>query len=403
MNILYITMDGFDTASPNNQMAEQLIDGFLKLGNRVRLIQSERKHTYDVLPGTLVGRDGLTVDTLSRKVIDKSNFVVRYLDEAKYAFQMISYAIKRRDFDVVFLQSCPTVFFQEVLLKLFVRKPVLYNVYDVWPGQTKSLNINKMVYAGMDLLSRAVYRMSSAVVVLSEDMVEACADAGCPRSKLHIVPPWFDDRRNYDIPWEKNRFVKKFDISHDKFYVQFAGSVGLQFNWKTMFEVAKLLRDEPDIVVQIIGDGCVKKDFMDAVDAEGLTNVAFYPLQPVDMVPDVYSTGDVCLIPLRREVIYTGTPSKMPILLACGKAIVSSVEKDSLYAAMVEREDLGVCVEIDNAEELATAIRTLHGDPERLTRLCEHGRAYARENLSRTVCVKRMEQVLEGIRRGGEA
>lgn len=255
----------------------------------------------------------------------------------------------------------------------------------------------------MDLLSRAVYRMSSAVVVLSEDMVEACADAGCPRSKLHIVPPWFDDRRNYDIPWEKNRFVKKFDISHDKFYVQFAGSVGLQFNWKTMFEVAKLLRDEPDIVVQIIGDGCVKKDFMDAVDAEGLTNVAFYPLQPVDMVPDVYSTGDVCLIPLRREVIYTGTPSKMPILLACGKAIVSSVEKDSLYAAMVEREDLGVCVEIDNAEELATAIRTLHGDPERLTRLCEHGRAYARENLSRTVCVKRMEQVLEGIRRGGEA
>lgn len=28
MNILYITMDGFDTASPNNQMAEQLIDGF---------------------------------------------------------------------------------------------------------------------------------------------------------------------------------------------------------------------------------------------------------------------------------------------------------------------------------------------------------------------------------------
>ena len=136
MNILYITMDGFDTASPNNQMAEQLIDGFLKLGNRVHLIQSERKHTYDVLPGTLVGRDGLTVDTLSRKVIDKSNFVVRYLDEAKYAFQMISYAIKRRDFDVVFLQSCPTVFFQEVLLKLFVRKPVLYNVYDVWPGQT---------------------------------------------------------------------------------------------------------------------------------------------------------------------------------------------------------------------------------------------------------------------------
>ena len=41
MNILYIAMDGFDTASPNIQMAGQLIDGLLKPGNRVHLIQSE--------------------------------------------------------------------------------------------------------------------------------------------------------------------------------------------------------------------------------------------------------------------------------------------------------------------------------------------------------------------------
>ena len=112
MNILYITMDGFDTASPNNQMAEQLIDGFLKLGHSVHLIQSERKHEYDTLPETLVGREDFTSDTLPRKVIDKSNFVKRYLDEAKYAFQVIPYARKYRDCDVVFLQSCPTVFFK---------------------------------------------------------------------------------------------------------------------------------------------------------------------------------------------------------------------------------------------------------------------------------------------------
>lgn len=38
MNILYITMEGFDHASPNSLMAEQLIEGFLKLGSRVHLI-----------------------------------------------------------------------------------------------------------------------------------------------------------------------------------------------------------------------------------------------------------------------------------------------------------------------------------------------------------------------------
>ena len=315
---------------------------------------------------------------------------------------MIPCARKHRDCDVVFLQSCPTVFFQEALLKLFVRKPILYNVYDVWPGQTKSLNINRLIYAGMDLLSRLVYRMSSAVVVLSEDMVEACAKAGCPREKLQVVPPWYDDRREYGIDWENNRFVKKFSIPRNKFYVQFAGSIGLQFNWRTMFEVAKLLGDESDIVIQIVGDGCVKKQFVETVRKKGLLNVEFYPLQPVDMVPDVYSAGDICLIPLRQEVIYTGTPSKMPILLACGKAIVSSVEKDSLYAAMVEREELGICVEIDNADELAAAIRELYFNKERLAYLCEHGRHYAKKNLSRSVCVKKMEEALVKISRGSE-
>lgn len=401
MNILYITMDGFDTASPNNQMAEQLIDGFLKLGHNVHLIQSERKHTYKTLPSSLVDRQGLSVDTIPRKVIDKSNFIKRYLDEAKYAFQMIPHAKRHRDCDVVYLQSCPTVFFQALLLKIFVRRPILYSVYDVWPGQAKGLNINKLVYAGMDMLSRAMYSMSSSVVVLSEDMVEACVDAGCPREKLRIVPPWYDDRRDYDIAWHENRFVKKYSIPQDRFYVQFAGSIGLQFNWRTMLEVAKLLRGERDIHLQIVGDGLVKQQFMDAVEVEGLDNVAFYPLQPVEMVADVYSAGDVCLIPLRRKVIYTGTPSKMPILLACGKAIVSSVEKDSLYAAMVEREELGICVDIDNADELAAAIRGLYSNKERLAYLCEHGRLYAKENLSRSVCVKKMEEALTEISRGG--
>lgn len=381
-------------------MAEQLIDGFIGLGHTVHLIQSERKHTYDVLPDSLVERKGLSVDTVSRKVIDKSNFVIRYLDEVKYAFQMIPYAKRHRDCDVIFLQSCPTVFFQEVLLKLFVRKPVLYNVYDVWPGQTKSLKINKLVYRGMALLSRLVYRMSSAVVVLSEDMVEACVQAGCLREKIRIVPPWYDDRRSYVIPWEKNRFVEKYSIPSNYFYVQFAGSIGLQFNWKTMFEVARLLKEEKAIVFQIIGDGCVKEDFVHAVEAEKLENVLFFPLQPVGLVPDVYSAGDVCLIPLRREVIYTGTPSKLPILLACGRAVVSSVEKDSLYAQRVMGEELGICVEIDNAPELAAAIMELFSNQDTLRVLSVHGRDYASGHMSRTVCVKQMEQVLLEITEG---
>ena len=42
MKILYLTMDGYDTAGPNNQMSMVMIREFTKHGYRVHLIQSRR-------------------------------------------------------------------------------------------------------------------------------------------------------------------------------------------------------------------------------------------------------------------------------------------------------------------------------------------------------------------------
>lgn len=388
-------MDGFDTASPNNQMAEQMIDWFLEDGHFVHLIQSKRTGNYPTLPPNLCDRDHLTCDTIQRPVVDKKNFVNRYLEEAQYAFRLIGFARKHRDCDVIFVQSCPTVFLQEILLKIFIDKPIVYNIYDVWPGQAKSLGINPLIYKGMELLQRIAYRLSSEVMVLSDDMALACEKAGCDGAKISVIPPWFDDRRTYDIPWHENRFVKKYDLSDEPFYVQFAGSIGLQFDYRTMFEVASILASEENIVIQIVGDGIVKQPFVDMVDNAGLKNVIFLPLQPIDLVPDVYSASDICLIPLRKEVIRTGTPSKMPILLACGKVIVSSVEKDSAYAAMVERENIGVCVDIGDAEELAATILALYNNKAQFNEIKARGLAYAHANLSREVCASKVLDLLK--------
>ena len=232
-------------------------------------------------------------------------------------------------------------------------------------------------------------------MVLSDDMALACEKAGCDGAKISVIPPWFDDRRTYDIPWHENRFVKKYDLSDEPFYVQFAGSIGLQFDYRTMFEVASILASEENIVIQIVGDGIVKQPFVDMVDNAGLKNVIFLPLQPIDLVPDVYSASDICLIPLRKEVIRTGTPSKMPILLACGKVIVSSVEKDSAYAAMVERENIGVCVDIGDAEELAATILALYNNKAQFNEIKARGLAYAHANLSREVCASKVLDLLK--------
>ena len=73
MKILYLTMDGFDTSGPNNQMAMVMIREFLNCGHHVHLVQSRRTRTFPDLPEMLVNQPNLTVDTVDRKIINKTN------------------------------------------------------------------------------------------------------------------------------------------------------------------------------------------------------------------------------------------------------------------------------------------------------------------------------------------
>ena len=119
MKILYITAEGFDTPNPNNQMAETMIREFLDYGFSVHLVQSHRKGINPDLPSSLKERQGLTVDTVVRKVVDKTNFIRRYLNDMSYAFLAMKKWIKVKDADVIYLQSNPTILYPMLLLKMF--------------------------------------------------------------------------------------------------------------------------------------------------------------------------------------------------------------------------------------------------------------------------------------------
>lgn len=401
MKILYVTMDGFDTPGPNNQMAEVMINDFLDNGYDVHLVQSRRKRIFPDIPTSLENKKGLTVDIVDREVIDKTNFIKRYIDDVKYAFQAMGYWRKVKDADVIFLQSNPTVLFPMLLLKIFKRLPILYCIYDVWPGHAYDIGVvkSKLLYNIFRLLNKPCYKMASAMSVLSEDMRDKVIAEGAKPEKVHIVPAWFDVKTAREIPVEENRFIKKYDIPTDKFYVQFAGTVGYVFNYKTVIELAKRLEDEENIVIQIVGDGNVKDKFMDEVEKLGLKNIVFYPLQPIEIVPDVYSTCNLCIIPLQKGVIGNGVPSKAPILMACNRVIVNSVELDSYYARIFKDNNMGIAVDIYDYDGLADAVRELYNSPETVKIMAENAHRYGEENYSSTLSTGKFMAIFEKIGR----
>ena len=399
MKILYITSDGFDTPSPNNQMAEVMINDFLDNGYDVHLIQSRRTRQYPHIPNSLKGKKGFSCDIVDRKVFDRNKFVIRYINDVLYAFSAMKYWLKVKDADVVYLQSNPTIIFPMVLLRLFKKLPILYCIYDVWPGHAHDIGVvkSRFLYNIFRLLNKPCYKMADAISVMSEDMKKTIIKEGAKAEKVRIVYPWYDDKTAREVPVEENHFIKKFNIPQDKFYVQFAGTIGYVFDCTAVIELAKRLQSEKDIIIQIVGDGNVKERFVNQVKEAGLQNIEFYPLQPVDLVPDVYSAGNVCFIPLRKSVVYNGVPSKAPILMACKRVIVNSVEINSDYAQMFIKNHIGVAVDSCDYDTMAQQIIRLYKSPQEAKHISQNAFEYCQKHFSSTVNTRKYMDIFDEI------
>lgn len=400
MKILYITFDGFNTPSPNNQMAETMIRDFIGGGHSVHLVQSRKSQTYPDIPSSLEGASGLSCDTIARTAVNQNNFIRRYINDLKYSLQAKRKWKKVRDADVVYVQSSPTIVLTLLLLKFFYRKPIVLSIYDVFPGHAYDIGViaSKFVYRVLKMVQKPCYRIPSAILVLSEDMKEKVIAEKARPETVHVVPAWFDVKSAREVPRNENRFIDKYNLMEDgRFCVQFAGTIGHVFNYQTVIGLAQRLQEEKGIVVQIVGNGNVKERFVAEAERLGLDNIDFYPLQPVDLVPDVYSACDVCIIPLRKGVIGNGVPSKAPILMACKRPIITSVEMNSGFAKMFAENHMGVAVDIDDLDGMANAVLDLYRDAEKRRVMAENGYSFARKNYSSDSSIEKIMNVLDEV------
>lgn len=384
MKILFLTSEGFDTPNSTNHLAETLLEDFLKKGIEVHSITSHKTGTYSDIPESLLKYPGFTYDIINRKNIDKNNFVKRYLDEIKYAFSAKKIWKKnKKSYDAILLQSNPNSVYNAVLLSR-LKKPIVLNLYDVFPGHAMSIGVikNKFIYNVFRLIQKVLYKKCKYIVAMSEDMKKQLVEEKVPADKVKVIRNWFDDDIFEPIARCDNKFLQKYDLDPDKFYVQFAGLLGYVFDYKMYVDVAEKLKDHPDIVFQLIGDGNQKKVVYDELESRGLKNVKCFPWQPLDIIAHVYSACDVGIIPLKPGVIGNGIPSKACQLMAARRVILNSVES-SEYTDTFDEYDMGENVTDHDAQSVADRILYLYENAERREKVGENACKYAYEHYSR--------------------
>ncbi len=392
MKMLFL-VSTFRKPNPSWHLMKALTEDALDAGIEIHAIQRGFSD-FDMppFPETILNHKNFSYSEVPCKPVDKRNFVKRYLEAVQYSFRLRKYIKKNNDYDMIFMQSSITSFFILCFARHFAKKrPVIFNNQDMFPGSAVANGsmpqkwMQKIFYA----MQRHAYKKATVITAISEDMKVKLMEQGVPEGKIKVIVNWYDDAAVKEIAWEDNRFVRQEGMSKDKFYVQYAGTMGTNFNPDIILDVAEKLIDYKDIEFQMIGDGVRRAKFEKNASERGLDNIKFLPLQTQDMVADVYSACSVCLIPLKRGVIGNSVPSKAGLLMACRRVIVNSVDAGCDYGEMFEREKIGFSADITDADKIAEDILYLYKNPEVREEYANRAKEYGEREYSRTVNTKK--------------
>lgn len=327
--------------------------------------------------------------------VNRSKFAFRFLQFVCYQVGAV-HAAFTQNYDVVLVANpalwtwLPFVYY--VSLR---RKPAIFSIHDVYPdvGVTLGIFRNKFIISAVANLERYCVNHSRIVRILSESFRPGLHNLGASDAKMVLVYDWVDTDLIRPLSRD-NQFAQEHDLNKH-FVVLYAGNIGLSQGLENVLEAAQQLAVEPDIHFLFVGDGPGREQLINQAHTRGLTNVQFIPFQPRVRLPEVLGSADVSLVVLRKGVGMGSLPSKTFSILASGRPMIASVDKQSETWNLIQKARAGLCIEPDNPSELAKAIMTLKKDPNLREQLGQNGRMWAERNHSPRSASIRFEELLK--------
>ena len=397
-------------------LMEQICTGLLEHGHQVSVITTfphyEKFSVWDEYRGKLSerrrhrGMDVLRLYVHARG--EKQRMWNRLLSYVSFnVLATIAGLLSRHRYDVIL---CTNGSFFSGLTAAVIggakRIPFVLNVQDLYPDVpvvTGQLPEGRAV-AILRRLERLMYRAADHIAVISPAFERNLLAKGVPADKISVVPNFVDTDFIRPLPRE-NDFAAQHGLG-GKFVVMHAGNIGYVYDLDTLLDAAALLTDEPDIVFVLVGDGVVKPHLEARVRRAGLANVRFLPFQPREQLPWLRATADVQVSLYKHGSAGNSMPSKVYEIMASGRPLLASAEEGSDVWNLVAETQCGLCVQPEQAEQLAAAILRLYRDPRLSCEMGERGRARAVQQYASDAVVKQYERLLRrsvarrGARRG---
>ena len=405
MHISYLCHYFFPEPGAPSARLYELSRAWVHAGHTVTIITGMPNHpTGVVLPeyrGRLAARETLGGITVLRNWLyatPNDGLVRKTLSHLSFMVSVVMLGLPRMGETDVIIVSSPT-FFSALAAWVISRArgvPFVFEVRDMWPAVFVDLGVitNSLIIRCLEFLEMFLYRRAARVVTVTESFRQILLQRGLPPHKVITVTNGADV--DFFVPGPRDNKVREELGLRGKFIISYIGAHGISQGLETVLEAARLLRDAPDIVFLLVGEGAEKRALLALCTQHNLENVLMCPVQPKARVPAYYQASDICLVPLRDITLFKSfIPSKIFEIMACGIPLIGAVHGEA--REILERSGAASLVGPEDAAELAGAIRWLYAHPDNRAQMGVAGRSFVCANYDRESLAKRYEILLEEV------
>lgn len=325
-----------------------------------------------------------------------SNLLGRFRESNSFGAHCSNYIKKySKQIDCLYINSWP-LFAQYKIIKTAKKFdiPCVLHIQDIYPESLTDklpILVRKLITALLLSVDKFILNNATVILGISPKMISYLSNTRkIDKKKFELIRNWQNNDQfiNYSSTLKKEK--KK------NFVFMYVGSLSKSAGVATLingFHKARI----PGTKLIIAGNGS-DKDNCIAV-AHNLKNdqIDFFEVVN-EAVPQFQSQSDILLLPLKKGIAKTATPSKLTAYLLSAKPVIACVENDSDVANIINEANCGFVVEPENVELLAQTMKKVYNiKTKELEALGINGREYALINLSKKTNLQKVVSVIENL------
>jgi len=264
-----------------------------------------------------------------------------------------------------------------VIVSRLRRTSFILEIRDIWPESIVAVGAlgNKRVLRILEWLELKMYAAAHHIVTVGKGYKQKLIEKGVQANDISVITNGFDGEIFH--PQQPDKNIRQHYNLNDEFICSYIGTIGMACGLDVVLRAAKLLKNKQrnDIKFLLIGSGAVKAQLQQQALEENLDNIVFIGRQNKLLIPGFLSITDACLVHLKKsELFKTVLPSKIFESAAMAKPIILGIE--GFAAEFIKQADAGICIEPENAEQLAQEVKNLADDPQLCQSLGQAGHEY---------------------------